>query len=257
MDVYLSAEEAAAILDISKPTLYAYVSRGLIRSLPGKDSRSRLYNRLDIDQLKARKRIRSRPQSEVQSTLHWGAPILDSVLTLIANENLQRCKRPRPRSYALFLGGSVLVLDRQLEFLLCRFQPCSTLVQKRIRPFPDPPILAQRPFVHGSRGISPPISRTRFNRSCYRAAVPGDFDEEAKSRAPPGGRRASGMLVQESPWRATNSERRSNFGAGSRTECFFIYGARGNFRWLEYLRDRQRCDVRLFRFPSWTSFNQG
>ena len=88
MDVYLSAEEAAAILDISKPTLYAYVSRGLIRSLPGKDSRSRLYNRLDIDQLKARKRIRSRPQSEVQSTLHWGAPILDSVLTLIANENL-------------------------------------------------------------------------------------------------------------------------------------------------------------------------
>ena len=88
MDVYLSAEEAAAILDISKPTLYAYVSRGLIRSLQGKDSRSRLYNRLDIDQLKARKRIRSRPQSEVQSTLHWGAPILDSVLTLIANENL-------------------------------------------------------------------------------------------------------------------------------------------------------------------------
>ncbi len=88
MDVYLSAEEAAAILDISKATLYAYVSRGLIRSLPGKDSRSRLYNRLDIDQLKARKRIRSRAQSEVQSTLHWGAPILDSVLTLIANENL-------------------------------------------------------------------------------------------------------------------------------------------------------------------------
>src|SRR6516162_1988063 len=52
MDLYLSAEEAAAILDISKPTLYAYVSRGLIRSLQGKDSRSRLYNRLDIDQLK-------------------------------------------------------------------------------------------------------------------------------------------------------------------------------------------------------------
>jgi citrate synthase len=88
MDLYLSAEEAAAILDISKPTLYAYVSRGLIRSLQGKDSRSRLYNRLDIDQLKGRKRIRSRPQSEMQSTLHWGAPILDSALTLIANQNL-------------------------------------------------------------------------------------------------------------------------------------------------------------------------
>ena len=68
MDVYLSADEAANNLGISKPTLYAYVSRGLIRSLEGQDSRSRLYNRLDVDQLKARKRIRSRPQTELQGT---------------------------------------------------------------------------------------------------------------------------------------------------------------------------------------------
>src|SRR5262249_8401645 len=88
MDVYLSADEAAKNLGISKATLYAYVSRGLIRSLEGQDSRSRLYDRLDVDQLKARKRIRSRPQTELQATLHWGAPLLDSALTLIVNENL-------------------------------------------------------------------------------------------------------------------------------------------------------------------------
>ena len=88
MDLYLSAEEAATNLGISKPTLYAYVSRGLVRSRHGSDSRSRLYNRLDIDQLKARRRIRRRPQSEVQATLDWGFPLLDSALTLIADENL-------------------------------------------------------------------------------------------------------------------------------------------------------------------------
>jgi citrate synthase len=88
MDAYLSAQEAANILDVSKPTLYAYVSRGMVRSIPGKDSRSRLYNRLDVDQLKARKRIRSKPQIEVPGTLNWGAPVLDSTLTLIINQNL-------------------------------------------------------------------------------------------------------------------------------------------------------------------------
>ena len=88
MDVYLSADEAAKNLGVSKPTLYAYVSRGLIRSLEGQDSRSRLYNRLDVDQLKARKRVRSRPQTELQGTLHWGAPVLESALTLIVNQNL-------------------------------------------------------------------------------------------------------------------------------------------------------------------------
>jgi citrate synthase len=86
MDVYLSATEAAAFLGVAKPTLYAYVSRGLVRSQPGVDSRARNYNRLDLEQLRARKRIRNRPQAEVAGALHWGAPLLDSSLTLITND---------------------------------------------------------------------------------------------------------------------------------------------------------------------------
>ena len=35
-DTFMSAKEAAAALEISLPTLYAYVSRGLIRSEAGK-----------------------------------------------------------------------------------------------------------------------------------------------------------------------------------------------------------------------------
>jgi citrate synthase len=88
MDGYLSATEAAAFLGVAKPTLYAYVSRGLVRSQPGANSRARTYNRIDLEQLQARKRIRNRPQAEVAAALHWGAPLLDSSLTLITQDGL-------------------------------------------------------------------------------------------------------------------------------------------------------------------------
>lgn len=50
--LYLSAAEAAAYLGVSRPTLYVYVSRKLIRSeaLPG--NRAHRYWRADIDRLK-------------------------------------------------------------------------------------------------------------------------------------------------------------------------------------------------------------
>jgi citrate synthase len=86
MEIYLSAAEAAAFLRVTKPTLYAYVSRGLVRSQPGPDSRARTYHRLDLEQLRQRKRIRSKPQVEVAAALQWGAPLLDSSLTLITND---------------------------------------------------------------------------------------------------------------------------------------------------------------------------
>ena len=38
--------------------------------------------------LRARKRIRNRPQAEVAAALHWGAPLLDSSLTLITKDCL-------------------------------------------------------------------------------------------------------------------------------------------------------------------------
>ncbi len=86
MDVFLSATEAATFLGVSKPTLYAYVSRGLVQSQAGADARGRSYNRLDLEQLRARKRIRKRPQEEVAGALQWGTPLLDSALTLITND---------------------------------------------------------------------------------------------------------------------------------------------------------------------------
>ena len=80
----LSAQEAAAALGVSRPTLYAYVSRGLIASEPGEGpSRARRYPRQSIDDLiAARARARDRDLA-AHGQLHWGLPVLDSHLTLI------------------------------------------------------------------------------------------------------------------------------------------------------------------------------
>jgi citrate synthase len=83
---YLTAQEAAQELDITLPTLYAYVSRGLIRSeeTPGK-SRAKRYRAEDVAALKARKSLRHNPAQAAETALHWGMPVLESSLTLIEN----------------------------------------------------------------------------------------------------------------------------------------------------------------------------
>ena len=53
--LYLTAEEAADALAISLPTLYAYVSRNLIRSQTVRGTRRRRYWKADIDRLNAGK----------------------------------------------------------------------------------------------------------------------------------------------------------------------------------------------------------
>ncbi|CAG1013641.1 citrate synthase [Rhizobiaceae bacterium] len=52
---YLSAREAAAELGVSTATLYAYVSRGLVRSEPTDDARARRYRADDVRALKGRR----------------------------------------------------------------------------------------------------------------------------------------------------------------------------------------------------------
>ena len=86
---YLTAHEAAAELAISVPTLYAYVSRGLIRSEEtGGSKRTRRYHAEDIARLKQRQQQRRDPQAAVETALHWGAPVLESALALIADGKL-------------------------------------------------------------------------------------------------------------------------------------------------------------------------
>src|SRR5574341_1602037 len=86
---YLTAEEAANALDISLPTLYAYVSRGLIRSEAiGANKRARRYSAEDVQRLKERRESRRDPARVAETALHWGAPVLDSAITLITEGGL-------------------------------------------------------------------------------------------------------------------------------------------------------------------------
>jgi citrate synthase len=86
---WLDAEQAVAALGVSRATLYAYVSRGRIRSeaAPGTERRRR-YSRDDIERLKARSRERRNPEKAAEQALHWGLPILESAITLIADEHI-------------------------------------------------------------------------------------------------------------------------------------------------------------------------
>jgi citrate synthase len=49
---YLDVDEAAALLSIKRATLYAYVSRGLMRSYRQGIGRKRLYRRADVEALR-------------------------------------------------------------------------------------------------------------------------------------------------------------------------------------------------------------
>jgi len=77
----LGAREATELLGIKRETLYAYVSRGLVRSVPGKTSRERQYVRADLELLKARHDARAGHAAVAGTALRWGEPVLDSAIT--------------------------------------------------------------------------------------------------------------------------------------------------------------------------------
>ena len=83
MATYLSAHAAAAELGVSLPTLYAYVSRGLLRSHVEPGVRTRRYLAEDVWLLKERARGRRDPAGAARDALYWGMPVLESRLSVI------------------------------------------------------------------------------------------------------------------------------------------------------------------------------
>jgi citrate synthase len=81
---YLTADEAADELDVSKNTLYAYVSRGLIRSEATAGSRrAKRYRAEDVRRLKKKRKQQRDPSEAARSALDFGMPVMESALTLI------------------------------------------------------------------------------------------------------------------------------------------------------------------------------
>src|SRR5215468_143802 len=83
-ELYLSAREAAAELGVSPATLYAYVSRGLIRSEPSPDSRSHRYRAEDVRSLKER-RVPS-PEPRGLRSFDADLPVMDTEISTITED---------------------------------------------------------------------------------------------------------------------------------------------------------------------------
>ena len=86
---WMTAADAARALGVSRATLYAYVSRGRIRSqaMPG-SARARGYARDDVERLRRRTEERRAPDKAAARSLQWGLPVLESSIALIDGQRL-------------------------------------------------------------------------------------------------------------------------------------------------------------------------
>jgi citrate synthase len=85
---WISSAEAARRLGVSAATLYAYVSRGLLRSEGTSGQRERRYRADDVSRLKRRRDVGRKAESIAANALDFGTPVLESSLTLIENGHL-------------------------------------------------------------------------------------------------------------------------------------------------------------------------
>lgn len=86
---WMDADAAARLLGVSRTTLYAYVSRGYVRSqATAGPSRERLYSRDDVERLRRRTEARRNPDKEAARSLQWGLPVLESSISFIDGQRL-------------------------------------------------------------------------------------------------------------------------------------------------------------------------
>ena len=78
---WVDARTAARHLGIAVRSLYAYVSRGQVRSVAGERGRPRLYALGDLERLRVRRDARAGHGAVAAGALRWGEPVLDSAIT--------------------------------------------------------------------------------------------------------------------------------------------------------------------------------
>lgn len=83
---YASAAEAMKILNVRQQTLYAYVSRGWIRSVAQQGQKGKLYLRDDLTRVGMRSLARSGHGAVAASAMNWGEPIFPTSITEITEQ---------------------------------------------------------------------------------------------------------------------------------------------------------------------------
>jgi citrate synthase len=170
--LYLSARDAATELAVSPATLYAYVIRGLIRSEPGENPRSRRYRAEDVRGLKSRRA----PMLEGQGLKAADLPVLDSAISTITEEG------------SIYRGVYAVALSQTATF-----EQAATLLwdSKSSDPFAKTnlPVVspAMRKILEATRD-APPIDRAVAVLALAASADPRAFNSVAEGRAAIGAR---------------------------------------------------------------------
>ena len=188
---WMSASEASRLLGVTRATLYAYVSRGFVRSQAASGStRERMYSREDVERLRQRTEERRAPDKAAARALHWGMPILESSIALIDGSRL----------YYRGLDAAALARSRSLEEVAAliwtgRFETlrAPAPVGRVAQPAPDIPfaaraqsllavVAAHDPLAFDLRSASVAVTGLRILRLMTRAAIgadPGDRTADA------------------------------------------------------------------------------
>ena len=98
----LDADEAAALLGVKPATLYTYVSRGLLRSLPGRDRRSRRYLAEEVEALRRRAEAGRGHGAVAAGAMGWGQPVVETAISGLGEGGLHY--RGLPLDEAVELG---------------------------------------------------------------------------------------------------------------------------------------------------------
>lgn len=92
---WIAVEDALSELNVQKQTLYAYVSRGLLRARPDEsDPRRSLYASSDVARLKGRRRGARRRSEVAAGAIAWGEPVLESAISTVRDGQLIVRGRP-------------------------------------------------------------------------------------------------------------------------------------------------------------------
>ena len=87
--LWITADEALALLGTKPQTLYANVSRGRIRARPDPaDTRRSLYQLDDVKRLAERHAGRRQSAAVAAEAIRWGDPVLPTAISTIVNERL-------------------------------------------------------------------------------------------------------------------------------------------------------------------------
>lgn len=178
MSMYLSAVEAAERLGVSRTTLYAYVSRGQVRSQAKPGTRQREYLAADIDAMVQRKRGRADPNRTASEALGvHGLPVLESSVSSIEGGVLR------------YYGHEVVSLARRASL-----ETVAALVWNGSVPSAS---VAGEP----SRKIAAPLTRAIRTMPLVNAmhmwlAVAGAKDPAAYNLAPDAVRRSGAVILR-------------------------------------------------------------